>query len=175
MSSTPWGDSERDYYQSMFRVFIKSLRDEKSWSKEDLADELGVSKPLIEKLESRCRPSKVVENIMYLKRFSDLKGIGVDSFVSIVLGKLNEEAESGGAFAQEIARDIAELSNTAQVNIKSGCQHPKGVEAASEVFAACAKSLPTTRRFYQLIADLSDKQRKLLLEVGEAMLEGSGK
>lgn len=155
---------DHEYYQTMLRIYLRSVRDENGWTQQDLADKMGVSKPTIEKLEgkSAIRSTRVIESLTYLKSFADLKGIGTDSFVSILLGKLNEAGETGGAFSQEIATDISNLSNVAQVHLKTGLQDQKNAEEGSVIFSSYIKANQSKRNLYKKISQLTDSQVKVL-------------
>lgn len=166
-------ESEVDYYQMMFRSFLRALREENNWTKQDLADALQVSLPSVEKYEGKY-PTRIPDMILHMKKFANLKGISVNSLISIIMGKRNEEAELGGAFARELASDIEKLDNVSQSKLKSAIKASYNCDTSVEVFFKVSGSNHLKKRLYNLVSDLSDDQTKILIPLFEE-LQGNRK
>jgi transcriptional regulator with XRE-family HTH domain len=156
--------SESEYYQLMFRSFLKALREEKNWTQQDLADALNVSLHTVEKFEGH-KPTKVSDLIGYLKNFSVLKGISVNSFVSILMGKLNEEAEIGGAFSKELVLDIEKLDSVSQSRMKCAIKKSYNCDVSIDVFYDVSHTTAPKKKLYSLIEKLSEQQAKALVSL----------
>jgi transcriptional regulator with XRE-family HTH domain len=161
-------ETEVDYYQMMFRSFLRALREEKNWTKQELADALEVSLPTVEKFEGK-NPTRIPEIVLYMRKFANLKGISVNSFLSIVMGKLNEEGEAGGAFARELAADIEKLDNVSQSKLKAAIKLSQKCESSVEVYFNVSQSSIAKKKLYMLLTDLSEEHTKILIPLIEEL------
>lgn len=157
--------TENDRWQKNLHLYLQSVIDDNGWGLQDLADELGIAYSTVARLKNPSNPTSPVLALADMKKMASLKGLTIDCFVSILLGNRNEEGESGGVFAEDLATKIGELSNITQVRLEEILRNKNNLEQLVGSFAQAVKSSPTRRALYSEVTELTDAQAKLFLQL----------
>ena len=146
-----------------FRSFLMAMRKERGWNKKDLAVALGVSQPSVALMESRSQSGRIVESVHQLKKISDIKGIDVDEFVSIIIGKKNEIGENS-FFLSELATEIEKLDPMSQVILKL-CLKDEDISKGIDTLFKFLKADEKKKKIFDLITALEPQKYDVVFQL----------
>ena len=149
-------DKDLSRYQSNLRAYLRSYRQTEKIYREELCKRLGCAMTTLDKYEHKELVSSPIFNLQSLQPFADLRNMDLDVFVSVIVGKCNEEGETN-AFVREMTQKIDKLDANNQYQIsKLLNKSPKEITEFLDLIDPYLNKKPQERQIIKAFIECKD-------------------